>query len=146
MNTIDDFKKKLSPIKDNGCIEWIGTFWHTGYGRFNFKDKSWKAHRLSWIFSGRELADNECLLHICDNRKCVNPEHLFTGTRAENNKDKTKKNRQAKGESIGHNKLTRDDVLEIRNSCEDSNILATKYNISSGHINKVRGERVWTHV
>jgi len=146
MNKIEDFKKHLSQPTDNGCIEWLGSLWYTGYGRFHFRDKSWKAHRLSWIFSGKSLEDEECLLHICDNRKCVNPEHLFIGTRADNNRDKTAKNRQAKGEKIGHGKLTSKDILEIRKSTDDSKVLASKYNVSWGHINKVRGERAWKHV
>lgn len=144
MNTREKFYSMVLINTFTGCHEWNGSLWATGYGRFHFKNKSCKSHRLAWIFSGNELKEDDCLLHKCDNRKCVNPDHLFVGTRADNNYDKTKKGRQAKGEKLG--KLRECDILEIRRSCEDSKVLAEKYKVSWGHINKVRGERAWYHV
>lgn len=143
-NTLEKFEKNFS--KADGCWNWTGATWITGYGRFNFNNKSEKAHRLSWAFYVGQIGKESCLLHRCDNRLCVNPDHLFIGSRADNNADKTQKNRQTKGADVNTAKLTSAKVIEIRESHEPTRNLAETYGVSYDHINKIKRREVWGHV
>lgn len=72
--------------KTDGCWFWTaGTI--GGYGNFNYKSKYTSAHKFSFFLSGRSLEEGECVLHTCDNRLCVKPDHLYAGTRSKNGED-----------------------------------------------------------
>src|SRR3989304_10121873 len=81
-------------VVSSGCWEWVGCLHQSGYGDFRFRGLRIRAHRLSWeLEHGRKPKD--CILHRCDNRKCVNPEHLFEGSRLDNSKDAVAKGRHS---------------------------------------------------
>ncbi len=81
----------LGVVKTDGCWKWTKATNEHGYGIFNLKENGrWRcrlAHRLAWIFSNGPIPDQSCILHHCDNPLCVNPGHLFLGSRADNNLD-----------------------------------------------------------
>lgn len=80
--------------KDNGCWEWKGSKIPTGYGHLNWETcRNAYAHRVSWILANGEIPDGLCVLHRCDNPPCVNPDHLFLGTMADNIRDRDAKER-----------------------------------------------------
>lgn len=83
--------------KTNSCWVWTGALYRQGYGVFclSSKRKSEKAHRVSWLLSFGEPGKN-CVLHKCDNRRCVRPDHLFLGDRAMNIADRDAKGRTAR--------------------------------------------------
>lgn len=113
----DRFWQKVDKRSDEDCWNWIGCTHHQwGYGNFSFHRKYMAAHRYSWIIRFGDIPEGMCICHKCDNPRCVNPNHLFLGTVADNNYDKKIKGRQpsVEGENNPNAKLSRDDVIKIR--------------------------------
>lgn len=77
----------------SGCVEWIGARNADGYGLTRTEGKQRLAHRVSYERSNGVIPDGLCVLHRCDNPPCLNPDHLFVGTRGDNAKDCTAKGR-----------------------------------------------------
>jgi hypothetical protein len=95
----------------NGCWEWQGTISKNGYGKTTDKCKHVMTHRLSYeIFKG-PIEEGKNVCHNCDNRKCINPEHLWLGTDSENMQDAKNKKRL---KECTHKKFNEMEVNYIR--------------------------------
>lgn len=87
---IERFDELVYPDPNSGCFLFVGSEFD-GYGRFDVRraepsasGKLWVsflAHKFAWIVSGRDIGDRDCLLHVCDQRCCVNVDHMVIGTR-----------------------------------------------------------------
>ena len=98
--TIERFWSKVE--KTPTCWNWTASKRAKGYGAFVWADESGaiiqgRAHRFSWEIINGPIPAGLCILHRCDNPRCVNPEHLFIGTKADNNADMLAKGRRVKG-------------------------------------------------
>lgn len=90
MGLIDRFNAKCGPRQESGCIPWQGTFLNSGYGsirRGPARAGKLLAHRAAWILAHGEMPAGMHVLHNCDNKRCVNVEHLRLGTHSENMDD-----------------------------------------------------------
>jgi hypothetical protein len=106
------------------------------------------AHRVSWFIRYGKIPAKMLVLHSCDRRLCVNPDHLFLGNDTENMRDRTAKGRGAKGEDYPQSKLTEKDVIEIRRVYQDGlgRRLAKKYSVAPCTILKIINGESWRHV
>lgn len=88
------FWKFVNKKNDDECWEWKGSVTKSrGYGQIGFDNTIKGAHRVSWEIHYGEIPDEMCICHHCDNSKCVNPFHLFIGTRSDNMQDMLHKGR-----------------------------------------------------
>jgi predicted XRE-type DNA-binding protein len=81
------FLEKISKT-ESGCWNWMSTIKRDGYGQFWLNGKSTKAHRAAWIIFQSEIPAGKMVLHKCDNRRCVNIDHLYIGNASQNTLDK----------------------------------------------------------
>lgn len=140
-------------LGDDECWEWNGPMNSNGYGRFPEYNTLSLAHRVSFrmFFGGIPEGKNIC--HRCDNRKCVNPRHLFLGTQSENLADAFAKGRitipQARGAANGNSRLTEADVLEIKGMKSRgilSKDIAAAFFVSPSTITDITNGRTWKDV
>src|SRR6187455_1405138 len=103
---------------DTNCWEWTGHKLPKGYGRIGKDGKLYQTHRLAYELARGPIPQGMHVCHHCDNPSCINPDHLFVGTNADNHADKIAKDRQAKPRGIKNAaaKLNEADVRAIRAS------------------------------
>jgi len=131
------------------CWPWTAGTFRNGYGQFIRSNGSHiTASRFAWIFAHGEIPDSICVLHKCDNPVCCNPDHLFLGTRGDNNRDAISKGRwnPPRGESHGRSIINEDLVLKIRDDTGSAAQLGRKYALDAAHVWKIRAQRLWNHV
>ena len=125
------------------CWEWKLKVRPNGYARMTFFQESWYAHRLSFVAANKFIDDEKDVCHTCDNRKCVNPKHLFLGTRKENMEDAVKKGRQAKGFALPQTKLSATDkafILDRILTGESYTSIALDYDVTRQTIGKIASQ------
>ena len=144
------FWKKVD--KTNNCWNWLAHINNWGYGQFWDGENQMKAHRMSWVISHGDIPDGMCILHRCDNPKCVNPNHLFLGTLKDNMIDMVNKGRNVthmgKGEDNPSAKLTEIEVRIIRayHPALGSRQLSNMFGIAMQNIWKIVTYRSWKHI
>lgn len=80
-------------MKLSGCWLWTASKSRTGYGLASYKGKTWLAHRASWTATNGAIPEGKLVLHKCDVRACINPDHLFLGSYKDNMDDMYRKGR-----------------------------------------------------
>ena len=172
MKTIDNESKKLcyydtvlitdkdiirfhSKYLKFDCWVWTGRCEKDGYGRFDLGKKLCLSHRFMFIITFPEInIVDKLICHSCDNPICVNPNHLFSGTKKINAIDSVNKGRHSsiilRGESRPNRVLTEIEVLEIRDKYIPRIItmqhLADIYNVDVTTIGQIINRKTWTHI
>lgn len=130
-------------VTDAGCWEWRGKLNASGYGLIRVGQEVTGAHRIAYRAWVGEIATGQVVRHSCDNRTCINPNHLSTGSVADNNRDMSMRDRH------GTAKLTNADVAEIKSrlltntrQCD----IARAYEVSDMTISDIARGKTWKHV
>lgn len=144
------FEAKYIPEPNSGCWLWTGALNSDGYGGIgeSHTRRVLTAQRAAWQLYRGEIPNGMHVLHRCDVRCCVNPDHLFLGTHQENIADCKAKGRavRAVGEKQHNAKLTADKVRRIRNDTRTLKAIAREYGVSFSTVSFVKRRETWKHV
>jgi hypothetical protein len=146
--------EKAIPEPNSGCWLWLGALFKKGYAKVGTgkRGKVDLAHRVSWRRFRGPIPKGLFILHACDTRCCINPDHLFIGTARDNTQDCLRKGRfgsnseKVRGEMHPNVKLTADQVLKIRQEKGRAELVAEKYGVTRSQINSIWARRSWRHV
>ena len=130
--------------KGGECWLWSASKNKDGYGQFRYEGTVQRAHRFSWLLSGQTIPEGNVLRHKCRNTHCVNPEHLETGTIAENNADRIRDGTSTRGTKSPTAKLTEDQVKQIRARATESRVeLAKEFGVCHQLISNIILRKIW---
>jgi hypothetical protein len=136
----------ISPEPNSGCWLWIGCINKYGYGMIGNLSGARTAHRAAWELYRGVIPPGLFVLHKCDVRCCVNPDHLRLGTPAENSADMVSRQRQKRGESHGMSKLTIRKISDIRKDPRTQKAIAKDYGVDQTLIGLIKRRKIWAHV
>jgi hypothetical protein len=150
----------------DACWLWRGLCLSKGHGHLSFNGSRNYAHRVSWILHYGEIPFGSCVLHKCDNPPCVNPKHLFLGSRADNARDAASKGRMRapkaeahwtrqfphrvlRGELHGRTRLSPSVVSEVRLLAREGlsqRAIAARFGIGRNHVFRIIHKQSWAHI
>lgn len=151
MNDIKRKEKFLARIEkdsETGCWNWAGMKNPNGYGQVKRDGKFLLAHRYSYMLHKGDIGEY-FVLHKCDNRKCVNPDHLFLGTQKDNQQDMKAKKRHVFGERSSQAKLTEKQVVsmyELHEGGMGTILLARNFGVTKNLAWMIVRGKVWSHL
>lgn len=131
------------------CWLWHGKVNQSGYGMTEVRGRYTMTHRLAYKLANGPIPDGLCVLHRCDVRRCCRPDHLFLGTRVENQADMVSKGRSGRGESHSQAKLTESDVQMIRALGQQGlsqHQIAARFGVTPRYVRSILNGKAWTHV
>lgn len=131
--------------KSEGCWIWSGNVGKDGYGKVTFSKRTLRAHRVSYAISNGVCIDSLgglLVCHKCDNRLCVSPNHLFSGSQLDNIRDMLSKKRERPpfGENHWNTKVSHNDVLSMRQLYASGNTqasIAFRFGVDQSHVSRV---------
>ena len=149
------FEEQYMPEPNSGCWLWLGQMTSGGYGNFWISDRTLgqfgayvRAHRASWLLFRSIIPKDVWVLHKCDNRACVNPDHLYLGDRMDNMRDAIARHRRPNVACANNPnaRLTPGEVQEVR-QCSAMGVsravLARRFGVNWTTINNIAKHRTW---
>jgi hypothetical protein len=134
------FAQYVKPM-ESGCHEWQSTIRRDGYGSFWFAKRQALAHRVAYVLLVGDPGELR-VLHRCDNRRCVNPDHLFLGTDRDNVRDMV-----SKGRHWGRRKVTNEALSVIRarlSAGVSQQAIADEFGIQQTTVSRIKlGQRAY---
>lgn len=148
---IERFWQRVSKAGENDCWEWNRGKTGNVYGQLRIaNNQAFGTHVFSYILHKGPVPAGLWVLHTCDNRRCVNPNHLYAGTPLQNMRDCSNRGRlkvpELRGERCPAAKLTEDDVRAIRKASGTNKELGEKYNVHSSLISCIQRRVIWKSV
>lgn len=132
------------------CIKWHGSYFPSGYGQKWFRRRNQLAHRVAWTTERGEIPEGMNVLHKCDNRWCVNTNHLFLGSLSDNAKDREAKGRgrDSRGSKNGSHKITEQTAVRIKklSGVISGRSIAMALGISVQEVCNIMNKNRWRHV
>jgi len=140
------FESWYTAVPESGCWLWTGGLLWNGYGAFKHQGHPRRAHRVSWELANGPIPEGMQVLHTCDVRSCVNPDHLFLGSQLANMHDMIRKGRKvaSPGERNGMAKLTAAQAAEIRADTRVQRAIAQDYGVSQSLVSLIKLGVTWT--
>jgi hypothetical protein len=144
----------IHPVLKTKCWVWTSTInKKSGYGQITLPGHLKKyAHRFSWEIHFESIPEGLNVCHKCDNRLCVNPDHIFIGTDFDNEQDKWRKGRGKHpiGELNGYAKLTVNEVIQIRQLYATGKhtyvSIANIFHITFQTVHSIVKYKIWKHI
>lgn len=158
LNSLKDRTQGLTIVDGDGnetfspCTVWKAGLGTRGYGQFSWKGKQYAAHRLSYTLNKGPIPEGHNVCHECDNRQCINPDHLYAGTQADNMLDKEMRRRgdQPYGEFHYRHELTNANIIEMRKLWKTGNYyqreLAERFSVSRDAVHKIVNYKTYRHL
>ncbi len=137
------------PANVNACVEWPRPLNRFGYGRVRMNGKVVRVHRASYKLKKGPIPKGKLVCHKCDNPPCIRPEHLFLGTKLDNNRDCIAKARNTHGIKHPMAKLTESDIPVIRDLKAQGFTLsqiAQRFNVCASMIGYITRRKNWKHI
>lgn len=149
-NIGDLIREKTSVNDETGCWEWIGKIRSDGYALIKFNKRQQSASRFSYEAFIGPIPHGMFVCHHCDNRKCCNPDHLFSGTPLDNTRDMDRKGRGRRngktGEANAKAKLTETIAMAIFKAEGPHPRIAKQYGISASLVSAIKLKQRWKHL
>lgn len=137
---------RCMPEPNSGCLLWLGALGANGYAYARVDGRTQALHRLICEEVNGPVPAGYHVLHSCDTRSCIAPEHLRAGTPQENVDDCVRRGRQARGSMLGQAKLTEEIVARGRAEGLTPATFAQRHDVSQGTALKVLTGASWRHV
>lgn len=125
-----------------GCWEWTASQFAGGYGKFSQAtryNRSPYAHIFSYQLHYTDYDKSKMVCHKCDNKLCVNPDHLFLGTAQDNTDDMISKSRN-------HTRVKEEEVKRIREDTRTLKLIAKDYGLSHQQVSNIKRRKSWRHI
>lgn len=135
------------PEPNSGCWIWLGTLCKNGYAQLaTTKGKTERAARVSYTVNIGPIPVGKIICHTCDNRACINPDHIYAGTHATNGADAVRRGRTLMGELNHSARLRFADIPNIRADGRHQQTIADEYGVARSTISAIKRRAIWRHV